>query len=69
MRSTASVKDYPTPAPNAETIGKPLLAGRHLIVLNNSSQPMKIFKELQRRNVIRVAIEYNDNVNLESASW
>ena len=33
-----SVKDYPTPAPNAELIRKPQLAGRHLIILNNNGR-------------------------------
>jgi hypothetical protein len=28
---------YPTPAPNADVIRKPLLVGRHLIILNRSS--------------------------------
>jgi hypothetical protein len=34
---SAVVKDYPTPASNADVIRKHLLAGRHLIILNRSS--------------------------------
>jgi hypothetical protein len=33
------VKDYPTPASNADVIRKPLLAGRHRIILNRSGTP------------------------------
>ena len=35
---TASVKDYQMPVPNADLNRKPLLADRHLIILNNSSR-------------------------------
>jgi len=38
VEGTAIVKDYLTPAPNDDAIRKPLLVGRHLIILNNSSQ-------------------------------
>jgi len=41
------VKDYLTPAPNADLIRKLLLAGRHLIILNKSgpsSMPKRSFK-------------------------
>lgn len=31
----APVKDYLTPAPGVDVIRKPLLVGRHLIILNN----------------------------------
>ena len=33
---SASVKDYPTPAPTADLIRKLMLAGRHPIILNKS---------------------------------
>jgi hypothetical protein len=33
---TAVVKDYPKPASYTGLIGKLLLVGRHLIILNNS---------------------------------
>ena len=35
-RTSAPVKDYPTPAPIADLIRKPLRVGSHLIILNNS---------------------------------
>jgi hypothetical protein len=34
--AVSSPEYYPTPAPNADVIRKPLLAGRHLIILNRS---------------------------------
>jgi len=34
--AVSSPEDYPTPAPNADVIRKPLLDGRHLIILNRS---------------------------------
>ena len=33
--AVSSPGHYPTPAPNADLIRKPLLAGRHLIILNH----------------------------------
>jgi hypothetical protein len=36
VASSATVKDYLTPAPNDDAIRKALLVGRHLIILNKS---------------------------------
>ncbi len=38
--AVSSPEDYPTPAPNADVIRKPLLDGRHLIILNRSSRSL-----------------------------
>jgi hypothetical protein len=40
LRTSAAVKDYPTPASNADVIRKPLLAGRHLIILNKTGDSL-----------------------------
>jgi len=37
-RGAACVKDYPTPALNADAFRKPLLTGRHLIILNRGGR-------------------------------
>jgi hypothetical protein len=40
--AVSSPEYYPTPAPNADVIRKPLLAGRHLIILNRSGRPRQM---------------------------
>ncbi len=44
--AVSSPEYYLTPAPNADLIGKPLLAGRHLIILNNSGPTEALFPTL-----------------------
>ncbi len=49
MCMAASVKDYPTPAPIVDAIRKPLLAGRHLIILNTSGHSESLVSEQEKR--------------------
>jgi hypothetical protein len=46
------IEYYPTPAPNAELIRKPLPAGRHLIILNRSSTPKIVYSNQYAKVVI-----------------
>jgi hypothetical protein len=41
--AVSSPEYYPTPASNADVIRKPLLAGRHLIILNISGNLTSMF--------------------------
>jgi hypothetical protein len=44
--AVSSPEYYPTPAPNADVIRKPLLAGRHLIILNRSGRSMWVTERM-----------------------
>ena len=49
--AVSSPEDYPTPAPNADSIRRPVRDGRHLIILNNSGHSRIGCKRVLRQKV------------------